>query len=119
MSVAPSQLAATMLQRHRQRIRSEEEERERLIALLRRDVRKVATDLGVGRVWLIGSLAWGGFGIRSDIDLVLERAEDGALRAEFEARLSNELNRAIDLLPLSKLSSSFQARVLSEGLLVS
>ena len=64
--------------------------------------------------WLIGSLAWGGFGERSDVDLVV----DGVDRAELvgiERAVAKAAGVEVDLLELGTLPSQFRARVLAEG----
>lgn len=70
-----------------------------------------------GRVWLIGSLAWGAFGIRSDIDLVISGwTEDDETVLEWA--LIQTTDRAIDLLRLEDLPSPFQTRIIREGLAI-
>jgi hypothetical protein len=68
-----------------------------------------------GRAWLIGSLAWGAFGVRSDIDLVITGlTEDDETRLEWA--LIRSTDRTVDILRLSDLPLSFQSRVIGEGL---
>ena len=64
--------------------------------------------------WLIGSLAWGGSGERSDVDIVL----GGASREEaatLELELATPLRLPVDVLCLEELPASFRARVEQEG----
>jgi predicted nucleotidyltransferase len=74
-----------------------------------------ARDHGVlARAWLIGSVAWGGFGEGSDLDVVVEGtplAEHAALWAELCS-----CGVDVDLLRLEELPQTFRARVLAEGL---
>ncbi len=70
-----------------------------------------------GRAWLIGSLAWGGFGTRSDIDLVVSGLEEDD-ETRLEWALIRSTDRAIELLRLRDLPPSFQERVLQEGLAI-
>lgn len=67
------------------------------------------------RGWLIGSLAWGGFGERSDVDLVLEAAtSERAIALELE--LARTLRVPADVLAIEELPSDFAARVRREGI---
>lgn len=67
--------------------------------------------------WLIGSLAWGGFGEHSDIDVVVRglappeatRLELGLLRA---------LGWTVEVLRFEELPTSFGERVLREGIVL-
>lgn len=66
------------------------------------------------RAWLIGSLAWGGFAERSDVDLVLDGvASDRA--SEIELGLVRGLQVPVDVLQLQDLGEAFRRRVLDEG----
>jgi predicted nucleotidyltransferase len=69
------------------------------------------------RAWLIGSLAWGGFGERSDVDLVLEGV-DGPQATAIETLLSNATDLHVDILHLEHLPASFQRRVVNEGVAI-
>lgn len=68
-----------------------------------------------GRAWLIGSLAWGGFGTRSDADIVFDSVPD-ALVTEVEIAATRRFGIQIDTLILSELPPSFRARVERDGL---
>jgi hypothetical protein len=68
-----------------------------------------------GRAWLIGSLAWGAFGTRRDIDLVLVDLSDGD-ETLLESALIRSTDRVIELLRLRDLPPAFQSRVLGDGL---
>ena len=66
------------------------------------------------RAWLIGSLAWGGFGERSDVDLVLA----GATECEatlLEDAVSRASGVEVDVLQLDELPAPFRRRVELEG----
>lgn len=67
-----------------------------------------------GRAWLIGSLAWGGFGERSDVDLVVDAIDRGQ-RDRIERALAKAAGAEVDLLELGALPAEFRARVLTEG----
>lgn len=115
MSVKPEELASTLVRRRREarigELQRAEEVRQRLLEA-------VAEEIGSGcfsRAWLIGSLAWGYFGVRSDVDLVVEGlalSEGGALWN----RLGERLGVEVDLLRLEELPERFRDRVLSEGI---
>jgi predicted nucleotidyltransferase len=64
--------------------------------------------------WLVGSLAWGGFGERSDVDLVLDGVS-GPLATAIEIAVAKATGVEVDLLALRELSPSFQSRVKQEG----
>ena len=63
---------------------------------------------------MIGSLAWGGFGLRSDVDVVVEGASPEALRRVAE-EIGRATGRAVDVLDLDGLHATFRERVLAEG----
>jgi len=92
-------------------------ERERRAARIRQAVvRQVRPLLPRGaRAWLIGSIAWGGFGERSDIDLVL-RGVGGSEATRIEDAVARATGLEVDVLDFEALPSAFQARVTSEGL---
>jgi predicted nucleotidyltransferase len=114
MPTGPSETAAALVLRHRR----EREAHEHRAAELRRCVAGEAAALieqGLAvRAWLIGSLAWGSFGERSDVDVVFEGLAPGAIGFA-AAELAERLGARVDVLRLEDLPESFQARVLREG----
>jgi hypothetical protein len=68
-----------------------------------------------GRAWLVGSLAWGGFGERSDVDLVFDDVAD-EVQTAIELAITRATKLTVDLLSLRTLSPEFQARVEREGI---
>lgn len=118
MTVAPEELAKTLLRRASSRLASAERERTEAIEEVHHQVRALRSSFAFGRVWLIGSLPWGGFGLRSDIDLVLEGASEPTLIAIADA-VGSATGRVVDALALEALPEGFAARVLAEGELVS
>ncbi|MEO7096521.1 MAG: nucleotidyltransferase domain-containing protein [Polyangiales bacterium] len=114
MSVLPAELAATLVARRRARAALDRERAH----VARRALGEAAVALraegACTAAWLIGSLAWGGFGERSDADVVLAGADDGQPGA-LAARLSGCADVTIDLSFLEQLPDSFRRRVLAEG----
>jgi predicted nucleotidyltransferase len=114
MTVLPSELTRTLVERERAR----QEELEARAGALRRALEGAVRALGqrgeIGRAWLIGSLARGGHGPRSDVDLVVE-----GLPADRWAPVWDELCAAlgveVDLLRIEELGEPFRRRVLAEG----
>lgn len=86
-----------------------EEVRRRVLEALRRELPPG------GEAWLIGSLAWGGFGERSDVDLVL-RHVDAAHARVIERSVAAAADAEVELLQLEDLPVNFRARVLAEGI---
>ncbi len=64
--------------------------------------------------WLIGSLAWGGVGDHSDVDLVLGGGDSG-LASRLELLLTRELDVPVEVLRVEDLPAAFQERVEREG----
>ncbi len=114
MTVAPSELAQSLLARARTRRHRDEQDAHACRERVHFTVPRLRGRFGFGRVWLIGSLAWGGFGERSDVDLVVEHlpAEAASLLADL---LADATGRHVDLLLLDSLPASFRRRILDEG----
>ncbi len=71
---------------------------------------------GARRVWLIGSFAHGDVHEGSDVDLVVEVPSGTAFDPFVVGTIAEAaLGREVDLLVLSALPASFQARVWAEG----
>lgn len=67
------------------------------------------------RAWLIGSLAWGGFGAESDVDLVLSGLDSSAMLA-LEKQVARAAVAPVDLLTLEDLPTSFRERIIDSGI---
>lgn len=111
-----SQLTAAIL---RKRESDAREKRALRAADARRTVEQIVCEhvKPPAQVWLIGSLAWGEFGERSDVDLVFSEV-DRALVLQVENEVARATGAAVDVLELHQLPSSFRARILQTGLKV-
>lgn len=83
--------------------------RERLVAAVAAHLPPYA------KAWLIGSLAWGGFGAHSDIDVVV-RGVAPADATRLELALTRAVSWPVELLRFEELPASFGARVEREGI---
>lgn len=117
MGTSPADLARTLRQRAAAAQRVDAAEAERCRACVAEVLRGLRRTHDFGRAWLIGSLAWGAFGVRSDVDIVLEGASAATL-LELAERVGEKTDRVVDALALEALPSGFRARVLAEGALV-
>jgi predicted nucleotidyltransferase len=117
MSVSPDELAATLMRRASAQHAADERARETCLGEVERVLRASRVALGFERAWVIGSLAWGSFGLRSDIDVVIAGAIPAVL-IELSDRIGRATSRSVDVLALEGLPSRFRQRVLSEGRLV-
>lgn len=112
MAVTARQAARTL----RARGSRARQERERRARAAREELdRRLAATLPEGvRAWLVGSLGWGGFGPRSDIDVVTEGlADDAATR--LEQALGTIEGARVELLRIEELPPAFRERVEREG----
>lgn len=115
VDVTPQQAAAVLRQRSAEaRERAESHTtavRSQAIDVVRGHLRRGT------RAWLIGSLAWGGFGERSDIDLVFDDL-DSTLATSVEIALCKAVGVEVDLLTFQDLPPAFRARVEREGIAI-
>jgi predicted nucleotidyltransferase len=118
MSVTPRDLARTLVRRAAVRREADERARAACLRASEASLRRLRDAVGFRRAWLVGSLAGGRFGLRSDIDVVLEGADDRAL-AEVAEAIGEATGRAVDVLAFERLPPGFKARVVAEGLSVS
>ena len=115
MPTSPHDMVVTLLQRS---ARAREAALKRAGEVRAQVVELVRGQLPAGaRAWLVGSLAWGGFGERSDVDLVLDGVS-GPFGTAIEIAVTRSIGVEVDLLPFRGLSPSFQSRVLQEGLAI-
>jgi predicted nucleotidyltransferase len=114
VTVTPEDLARTLVRRHAKAREQARSRAEGLRGVLLREVRDEIARGRLRRAWLVGSLAWGGFDLASDVDLVVEGVAEEDAAALWD-RLSTELGARVDLLRLESLSASFARRVHDEG----
>ena len=115
MTVHPSELAATLVARRRVDRALTERRAGEIRAKLSLAARSLRREAAVDGAWLIGSLAWGGFGERSDADVVV-RGADSSRAGALAGRLGEVAGVAIDLLLLEELPEGFRCRVITEGI---
>lgn len=114
MIVRPAELAATLVDRARQERERERERARSLAQRLRAALRTLRGEGVFARAWLIGSLAWGGFGRRSDADIVVLGADPSRI-VRLAALLSDVAGIWVDVLRMEELPRSFRRRVLEDG----
>jgi predicted nucleotidyltransferase len=114
-SIVSSSAARTaeLLRERESRLRASRDAR---AAAVRGGVRRAfsALEPHTGPVWLIGSLAWGGFGERSDVDLVVSHI-DRQRADDLERAVAKATGVFVDLLFLDELPAAFRERVEREG----
>jgi len=114
MTVDPSDLARELVRRRRVERDGNARRAEILRSVVVGEAAAIIGDLGGRRAWLIGSLAWGNFGERSDVDIVFEGLALDRV-GDVAARLADRLRVGVDVLRLEDLPPGFQDRVLAEG----
>ncbi|MBM4320702.1 MAG: nucleotidyltransferase domain-containing protein [Deltaproteobacteria bacterium] len=77
----------------------------------------LAAELGAGRIFLFGSLAWGEVHEQSDVDLAVEGLPPGA-EDVLAARLGDALQLTVEVVPLERAPASLQSRILADGVLL-
>lgn len=115
MPVTASETAALLLRRQAKR---KEADRARADRVRQTAVEAIRRRLPAGaRAWLFGSIAWGGFGARSDVDVAVEGVTP-AEAASLELHLVSVLGLHVDLLRVEELPAPFVARIREHGDLV-
>ena len=114
MGTTPRELARTLLARHAERLRLDAAARARVLEGACAELGRLICGGRVARAWLIGSVAWGAFVVRSDVDVVVDGLSPEAL-AEVRLQLERALGREVDLLRFEELPADFRDRVLREG----
>ncbi len=115
MTVDPADLARELVRRRRVERDGHKRRAEMLRSAVAGEAAAIIGDLWGRRAWLIGSLAWGNFGQRSDVDIVFEGLAPDRI-GEVAARLGDRLRVSVDVLRLEDLPRGFQDRVRAEGI---
>lgn len=118
MAVSPAELRRTLIDRARETRRADEARRARAVEAIRGACEELARTGALDAAWLIGSAAWGGFGERSDVDLVVRGLLPARL-TETADRLSASAGVAVDLLRWEELDECFRTRIEREGVRLS
>lgn len=82
-----------------------------------RVVPRIAAEVGATRVWLFGSLAWGGFHDRSDVDLAVEGLAPGE-RDAFGGRALMAIDAPVDVVLFETAPEGLRDRIRREGELI-
>lgn len=110
-----AQLAQAWKKRALLREASLNRHRERLIHSVRMLMPQIKEVPGLKRLWLLGSVAWGGFHERSDIDVAVE----GVGERDYWS-LIGIIERAVDVpvqvIRVEEIDSGFRTRIVNEGL---
>ena len=114
MAASSEDLAAALLDRARRQRAHERDRGVRIAARLRGAVGLLRAEGAIEAAWLVGSLAWGGFGRRSDVDVVV-RGADSARIGSLSGRLADAVDACVDLLCFEDLPEAFRQRVLGDG----
>ncbi len=112
--VLPRQTARALLQRHAAVAEAGERRVQHLKAQVREHVPQLAAELGAERVYLFGSLAWGGAHAQTDVDLAVQGLDPVRANA-FAARALWCLDAPVDIVALERASVSLRKRVLDHG----
>lgn len=114
LTVRPEELALALIERSRLERARDLDRGHRLVRQLRERIVALRARCALDAAWLIGSLAWGGFARRSDIDVVVRGAAADSV-GELWAALTDALGVPVDVLRLESLPEAFRRRVLAEG----
>jgi predicted nucleotidyltransferase len=114
MAAGPFDLAATLVARRRLARERDRDRANDLRECLRTAAVRLRRDDHLDGAWLVGSLAWGGFGERSDVDVVVRGMDETRVAAVWGV-LVDTLDASVDLLRLEDLPEDFRRRVLTEG----
>lgn len=108
-------LTQALIERARERREDWQRRADALRGEVAHAVARLREEGAVRQCWLIGSLAWGGYGPDSDVDLVIEGLRRERWAAVWRS-LSTELGTRLDLLRLEDLPAAFAERVRHEGI---
>ncbi len=86
----------------------------RVVSAARAACEALVRDGVVDAAWLVGSAAWGGWGERSDVDVVVRALDPRDFVAAWD-RLGDAAGVHVDLLRIEELADGFRARVERDG----
>jgi predicted nucleotidyltransferase len=115
MPVDPSELAHELVRRRKAELDENTRRADEVRVIVRAEVAALIREGLARRAWLIGSLAWGRFGVRSDVDVVLEGLAVARIGAVAE-RLAGHVHADVDILRIEEIPATFRQRVLAEGI---
>lgn len=114
VETSPRTLRHALIERARVAREAAEATRAHAVTAARRVCEGLVARGVVREAWLIGSAAWGGFGVRSDLDIVV-CGLDRSAAPEVADELVRDTGLPVDLLRWEEISPSLQARARSEG----
>lgn len=115
--VRPEETAAALLRRYELQTRQAEERSERIRAGLQEKIPDLARKYGARRIWLFGSLAWGGIHPHSDVDLAVE-GMSGVSADRLMAELWEVLGARVEVVAMEQAPPSLRDRILADGLIL-
>jgi predicted nucleotidyltransferase len=114
MAIDPRDLACELMRRRKVELEAADRRAIEIRGLVNSEVAALLAEGVARRAWLIGSLAWGNFGVRSDVDLVLEELAIDRIGATSE-RIASRVHASVDVLRIEEIPAAFRRRVLAEG----
>jgi predicted nucleotidyltransferase len=114
MSASPAQLRKVLADRCRRARTADEARRSGAVERARTACGALAREHVLASAWVVGSAAWGGFGERSDLDVVVEGLAPEAAAAAADT-LAGVAGLPVDLLRLEELPETFRERVRRDG----
>ena len=113
----PEHTAATLVQRFEREASRINARSERLRDQIHHHVPKTAHRVGAKRVYLFGSLVWGGAHLGTDVDLAVEGL-DSVATGNFAAELFGVIDAWLDVVRLETASEGLRERIVEDGCLV-
>lgn len=114
MAVSPADLRRTLAARATRSRADAEDRRARAVDAAHAMCRELVAEGAIAEAWLIGSAAWGAFGDRSDLDIVVRGLASGDA-VSLADRLADCVQIEVDLLRWEELDDSFRSRILALG----
>lgn len=114
MTITPAQAAEALVARARQRHAAVEARRAALRAALPALAAKLRATYGARQILVFGSLAWGGFHTRSDVDVAVEGLSAEQL-ADATTDACEIMGATVELFRLDALPDAFRRRIVADG----